>query len=122
MKKGFSLIELIISIGIISIISGLTFFALKGTNISYADPYENIRLIISDATRIFLNSNVGIDYKNELHMKKEIIINTNFLINEGLIEESYYIENIGEVKNIENCEIIVSIDEEGFINYSINIV
>ena len=122
MKKGFSLIELIISVGIISIVSVLTFFAFRTTKTSYADPYENIRVIISDATNVFLNSNTGGYYKNELYLNKEVTINTDFLISEGLIEESYYIENLCEEKNINNIEIIVSLDEEGYMNYSINIV
>ena len=122
MKKGFSLIEMIISIGIITLLSSLTFFAIKNTKPTYADPYENIREIISNATNLFLNSNSGIDYKNKLYLNKIVEINSNILISEGILEESYFVENLGKEKNVENIEIIIILDEEGFLSYSINIV
>ena len=122
MKKGFSLVEIIISISLISIIGILGLVVLKKAEPTYADPYENIRKIIGDASNVFLNSNRGIDYKEKLYKNKTVIINTNDLIKEGLLAESYFIDNINENKNVTNLEIVVLLDEEGFINYSINIV
>jgi len=122
MKKGFSLVEVIISISLVSVVAVFALVIIKKAEPTYADPYENVRMIISDATNLFLNTNAGIDYKDELYEKKMIVINTNTLIQEGLIEENYFVENINENKNVENLEIIVTIDEEGFINYSINMV
>lgn len=122
MKKGFSLVEVIISISLVSVVALFALVIIKKAEPTYADPYESVRIIISDATNLFLNTNAGIDYKEELYNNKEIIINTNTLIQEGLIEETYFVENINENKNVENLEIIVTIDDEGFINYSINMV
>ena len=122
MKKGFSLVELIVSVGLISIIFTFSFIAIKNTNTTYADPYEDLRIIISDATNLFLNTNAGIDYKNKLYEKGSVNLNSSILINEGLLIEEYYVKNIKDNISVENLEIIVTLDNEGFLNYSINIV
>ena len=120
MKKGFSLIEIIISISLLSVIFVVSMFIIKKTNVSYADPYEEIRIMISDATNIYLNLNN--DKKDLLYKDKKLIINSNELIQEGLIEDKYYLKSIRETKVLQNIEIIILIDEEGLLNYSINIV
>ena len=121
MKKAFTLIELIISISLISLISTLGMFALKKSDVSYADPYLDVRSYIIDATNVFLSTNAGIDYKNELNNKKQITIKSNILITEGLIDENYYVKTINEEKNLKDIDIIITLDEDGFTNYTLNI-
>ena len=121
MKKGFSLIEMIISFTLLSLVSIFTFLIIKKAEPTYADPYEELRLLISDATNVYLNSTIGYELKEELYEKKEISLNSNLLIQEGLIEDNYFLKNLGERKDLRNIEMIISIDDEGFINYSINI-
>ena len=122
MKKGFSLVEIIISISLVSVVALFALVIIKKAEPTYADPYENVRTILSDATNLFLNTTAGTDYKETLYSKKELIFNTNILIQEGIIEENYFVENINENISVKNIEIIVAIDEEGFINYSINLL
>ncbi len=122
MKKGFSLGEIIISISLLSVVFVFTMFIIKKSEPTYADPYESIRSVISDATNVFLNSNIGNYYKNELYKNGEILISTNELISEGLLEESYFVGNINEEKEVKDIDIIVSLGDEGFMNYTINIV
>jgi len=122
MKRGFSLVETIISISLVSVVALFALVIIKKTEPTYADPYENIRIILSDATNLFLNTTAGIDYREKLYLEKKVVLNTNILIQEGLIEESYFVDNINENKNVENIEIIVLIDEEGLQNYSINMI
>lgn len=122
MKKGFSLAEIIISISLVSVVALFALVIIKKAEPTYADPYENIRTILSDATNLFLNTTAGTDYREILYSKKELIFNTDILIKEGLIEESYFVENINENKSVKNIEIIVAIDDEGFLNYSINLL
>lgn len=119
MKKGFSLVELIISVGLISLVLVFSLFVVKTTDTSYADPYEELRKTISDATYLFLNLNKGEDYKNELYENNYVSINTNLLIAEGLLEEVYYVENINDNKNLKNIPINITLDSEGLINYLI---
>lgn len=121
MKKGFSLVEMIVSVGLISVVFVFSFLIFKTPNTSYADPYQDLRKTISDATNLFLNLNEGLNYKNELYENGYVSLNTNLLINEGLLEEVYYVENINDNKNVENISINLSLDSEGFINYTINI-
>lgn len=120
MKKGFSLVEIIISISLLSVIFVFSMLIIKKTDTSYADPYEEIRLLISDAANIYLNLND--DKKEKLYSNKKLVINSNELIKEGLIVDNYYLSNINETKDLQNIEIIILIDDEGLINYSINIV
>ena len=122
MKKGFSLVEVIISISLVSVVALSALVIIKKAEPSYADPYENIRTILSDATNLFLNTTAGTDYRETLYLEKELIFSTNILIQEGLIEESYFVENTNENKNVKNIDIIVVIDDEGFLNYSINLL
>ena len=121
MKRGFSLIELIISISLISVVFVFSFVAIKNIDTTYVDPYEEIRTIISDATNLYLNTNVGIDVKNKLYKDGIVTINTNALISEGLLNEEYFVNNTNENLNVENLVINVSLDSEGFLNYTINI-
>lgn len=121
MKEGFSLVELIISIGLISVITLFAVVSIKKINPTYADPYEDMRSHIANATNLYLNTNSGLDYKTKLYSDKSVSINSNYLIEEGLLEENYFVENINENKNTENLTIIITLDEEGFMNYSINI-
>ena len=121
MQKGFSLIELIISIGLISIIFLFSFTVIRGVNTTYADPYEELRSLIADAAYLYLNTN-GNNYRDKLYENGSVTLNSNMLIEEGLLENEYYVSNIKENKNVENFTIIVTLDREGFINYSINIV
>lgn len=120
MKKGFTLVELIVSIALITIISFSVLF-LRKLEPTYADPYENIRQIVADASSIFLNLNVGYDYKKELETNHYLEINTDLLIEEGLLEETYYVDNLNENLDMKNIVIIISKDEEGFLDYAINI-
>lgn len=122
MKKGFSLVEVIISISLVSLVALFALVIIKKAEPTYADPYENIRTILSDATNLFLNTTAGTDYRETLYSKKELIFSTNILIQEGIIEESYFVENINEKKSVKNIDIIVVIDDEGFLNYSINLL
>ena len=121
MRKGFSLIEMIISITLLSLVGIFSFFVIKKAELTYADPYEELRLLISDATNVYLNSTNGYELKEELYDMKKISLNSNLLIQEGLIEDNYFLKNLGERKDLKNIEIIISVDDEGFINYSINI-
>ena len=121
MKKAFSLIELIITVSLLSVVFIFTFLVIKKSEPTYADPYEDVRLLISDATSVYLNSNIGLEFKKNLYDNGKIIINSNSLIQEGLLEESYFLKNINQNIDLKNVEIIVLLDGEGFINYSINI-
>ena len=121
MKKGFSLIELIISVSLLSLVGTFAFFVIKKAEPTYADPYEDLRKTISDATNLYLNSNAGVSFKEELYNNRKLTINSDKLIQEGLLEESYFVKNINEEKKVNNIEIIIILDEEGFIKYAINI-
>lgn len=122
MKKGFSLVEIIISISLVSAVALFALVIIKKAEPTYADPYENIRTILSDATNLFLNTTAGIDYRETLYSEKELMFNTNILIQAGLIEESYFVENTNENKSVKNIEIVITLDDEGLQNYSINII
>jgi len=122
MKKGFSLVEIIISISLVSAVALFALVIIKKAEPTYADPYENIRTILSDATNLFLNTTAGTDYRETLYSEKELMLNTNILIQAGLIEESYFVENTNENKSVKNIEIVITLDDEGLQNYSINII
>lgn len=120
MKKGFSIIELIISLSLVSVISLFVLFIVRNASTTYADPYENVRLIISDAIKVYLNTD-GIEDKNRLNNSGSIVINTNSLIEIGLLEENCYVENTKENKNLQNIDVIVTIDDDGFIQIKANL-
>lgn len=120
MKKGFSIIELIISLSLVSVISLFVLIIVRNASTTYADPYENVRLIISDAIKVYLNTD-GIEEKNRLNNSGSIVINTNSLIETGLLEENCYVKNTKENKNLQNIDVIVTIDADGFIQIEANL-
>lgn len=120
MKKGFTLVELIISISLITIISLSSIMIFRNVKTSYADPYESLRKTIADATLIYLNT-VDTELKEELDLNNEVFLNTNLLINEGLLQDKYYVENINKNVLITDIEVRVFKDKEGFVNYNIDI-
>lgn len=120
MKKGFSLVEIIISLSLISVVFLFAIVIIKKSDITYADPYESLRKDLSLATELYFNTS-GISKKDELYQNGEVIINSNVLIENGFLDENYYVENTKESKNLQNIDIIVSLDEEGFMNFEINL-
>lgn len=120
MKKGFTIVELIISLSLVSVISLFVLFIVKNASTTYADPYENVRLVISDAIKVYLNTD-GVAEKNKLYEQGNIVINTNILIQEGLLDETCYVENIKENKSLQNIDISVSLDSEGFMIFDVNL-
>lgn len=120
MKKGFTLVELIICISLITIISLSSIMIFRNVKTSYADPYESLRKTIADATSVYMNT-IDTELKEELDLNNEVFLSTNLLINEGLLQEKYYVENINKNILVSDVRIRVFKDEEGFINYNIDI-
>lgn len=120
MKKGFTLVELIISISLIVGVGALVLVLFNNIKPTYADSYENLRNVIADATNVYLNT-VGSSDKEKLNKDKYITLNSNVLIENGLLPESYFVENLGENIDVYNIEINVYQMEDGLLNYSINI-
>lgn len=119
MKKGFSLVEIIVSLSLLSVIFLFALVIIKKSDITYADPYENLRKDVSLATELYFNTN-GISKKEELYQNGKVIINSNVLIENGFLDENYYVENTKESKDLQNIDISVSLDDEGFMNFEIN--
>ena len=121
MKKGYTLVEVIISISLVAVISTLTLVLFKNIKPTYADVYESLRQTIADSTKVYLNINAGSELKNRLMNEGSVELNTNDLIGEGLLDESYYVTALDEDVDVKNIPINVSIDDEGLFVYDINL-
>jgi len=98
MKKGFTMIELIITIGLITIL-GLVIVMNMGSNLSknQEKQYEEFKHTLENAACVYIDLNVAKNLKNTCKTNKTCQVSVSNLLSNGLIEEQDYIcfsENI----------------------------
>ena len=117
-KKGFTLIELITVVALLSIIAVVLFPKVSTAfKMSYADQLEDVRSNVRDATEVFINSKMGEETYNKLLNNETVNIYLNTLSSYGLIEERIYNPIADDYFDIDNEYVIVSMDEVGLISY-----
>ena len=117
-KNGFTIVELITVISILSII-GIVLMPKISTAFkkTYADQAESIRTDIANATDVFLESNYGNYYNDELNKNNYIKIYLKELVDYGFIDDKIYNPNTKNYLDINKEYIEISIDDVGLKNY-----
>ncbi len=120
-KNGFTLIELISVIAIFSIV-GIVLIPKINTafKTTHADQLESLRENVAAASDIFLESECGLKYENELKERKTTEIYLTALVDCGLLEEKIYNPTNNELFDINKEYIIINIDEVGLKEYHLS--
>ena len=82
-KKGFTIVEIIVSIGLICLISSITIIAL-----TKKDDEEKLDKNIENAYMVYLEGNSY--YNSVLEQEREVYINFNKLVENGLVDKNIY--------------------------------
>ena len=88
MKKGFTLVEIIITIGLIAIIGTVIVTNMSGTlNAQKEERYENFKKVLEDAACTYIDLNKNSSLKNTCKLSGSCTVLVSALLNEGLIED-----------------------------------
>ena len=120
-KKGFTLMDLIT---VISILSILFIIALPKINAAFkesrADQLEEVREMVADATKVYLNDNCGKQHMDILKTNGNVTIYLNSISDCGLIKDKVYNPVSGDYVNLNNAYVIANIDEVGYIDFKVS--
>ena len=88
MKKGFTLIELIITIGLIALVGTVIVSNLSSTYTKQQEQqYENFKNTLENAACTYINLNVGASIKNTCRSTGSCNVTAKMLLEEGLVTE-----------------------------------
>ena len=120
-KKGFTLIEIVTVIALLSIVGIITLPKINDAiKTSRADQLEEVRQEVVTATEVYLNSSCGSENYDRLIENDSIKIYLSSISDCGLIENKIYNPVSGDYFNIDNEYVDVVIDEVGMIDYTLS--
>ena len=120
-KNGFTLIELVTVIALLSIVGVILIPKISDMfQTSKADQLEEVRQEVVTATEVYLNSSCGSDNYDKLIDNDSIKIYLSSISDCGLIDNKIYNPMSGEYFDIDNEYVDVVIDEVGMIDYKLS--
>ena len=120
-KKGFTLIELITVISLLSIVGVIMYPKInEAFKTSRADQLETVRQDVVSAVDVYLNSKCGKESYELLIDNDRVKVYLNNISDCGLIDSEIYNPVSGEYFDINNEYIVVYIDEVGLIEYELS--